>query len=91
VYLLARTGITGERADVPDIAPLVRMIRGACDLPVACGFGIAKPEHVRTITHAGGADAAIVGSALVRRMGDACGGDPIGAAERFTRELATGL
>jgi tryptophan synthase alpha subunit len=41
----------------------------------------------------GGADAAIVGSALVRRMGAAAaaGEDPVAAAGSFTRELATGL
>ena len=35
------------------------------------------------------ADAAIVGSALVRRMGQA--DDPVGAASRFAAELAEGL
>lgn len=91
VYLLARTGITGERQDTPDIGPLVRTIRAATDLPIACGFGISRAEHVRAITR--DADAAIVGSALVRRMDDAhrAGNDPVAAAGSFTAELATGL
>lgn len=89
VYLLARTGITGERQEAPQVAGLVRTIQDATDLPIACGFGISTPEHVRAVVREGGADAAIVGSALVRRMGQA--GDPIAEAERFIRELAGGL
>lgn len=91
VYLLARTGITGERQDTPDIGPLVRAIRAATDLPIACGFGISRADHVRAMTR--DADAAIVGSALVRRMDDArrAGKDPVAAAADFTTELASGV
>jgi tryptophan synthase alpha chain len=88
VYLLARAGLTGERADAPEIADRVARIRGVSDIPIACGFGISTPAHVRAVTEH--ADAAIVGSALVRRLGDS-GGDPAGVAGIFTRELATGL
>jgi tryptophan synthase alpha chain len=91
VYLLARTGITGEREDAPEVAGMVKMIREVTDLPIACGFGISKAEHVRAVVRDGGADAAIVGSALVRRMGSPAGKDPIAEAERFVRELAAGL
>lgn len=73
VYLLARTGITGESgvrapSDGPSLADRVRSLRAVTDLPIACGFGIASPDDVRAVVHAGGADAAIVGSALVRRL-----------------------
>lgn len=86
VYLLARAGITGEGAEVADVSGAVARLRGATQLPIACGFGISTAEHVRAVVKH--ADAAIVGSALVRRMG---GSDPVGEAERFTRELAAGL
>ncbi|MFK7960089.1 MAG: tryptophan synthase subunit alpha [Phycisphaerales bacterium] len=87
-YLLARAGITGERAEAPDIGPGVAGIRRlAPDLPIACGFGISQPEHVAAVTQK--ADAAIVGSALVRTMGDAA--DPVAAAERMTASLAAAL
>ena len=90
VYLLARTGITGEQETAPEIGPRLADIRSRSSLPVACGFGISRPEHVAAVTEGpGGADAAIVGSALVRRMRDAA--DPVAEAERFTAELATGL
>lgn len=93
VYLLARAGITGEGAAVPDIAPRVKVLRTITDLPIACGFGISTPEHVRQVVHEGGADAAIVGSALVRRIADAHakGEDPAVAAEACVRGLASGL
>jgi len=86
VYLLARAGITGEGAAVADVSGAVARLRSATQLPIACGFGISTAEHVRAVVKH--ADAAIVGSALVRRMR---GSDPVGEAERFTRELAAGL
>lgn len=91
VYLLARAGITGENQAVADVGPRVRKLREVTDLPIAVGFGVSTPAHVRQITQE--ADAAIVGSALVRRMSDAAGvgGDPAAAAGAFCRELVTGL
>ncbi len=97
IYLLARAGITGERADVPDISPTVAAIRRATNTPIACGFGISTPDHVHKITapppNGGGADAAIVGSALVRVIDEALakGTDPVEAARAKVAELAKGL
>lgn len=92
VYLLARLGITGTAGAAPDTTSIARgvaMLRDVTDLPIACGFGIGSPEQVRAVVSASGADAAIVGSALVTRMGQSS--DPAAEAERFTRELAAGL
>ena len=86
-YLVARTGITGESSGVPDIGPRVGAIREQSTIPVACGFGISDAEHVRAVVEH--ADAAIVGSALVRRMTDAS--DPVAAAREMVSELAKGL
>lgn len=93
VYLMARAGITGERDEAPQIGPAVASLRSAGGLPIACGFGVSSAAHVRAVVGAGGADAAIVGSALVRRMDEASrkGLDLAAWAEGFTRELATGL
>ena len=91
VYVLARAGITGAGAAV-DVAPLaarVAQLREATDLPLAVGFGISTPSQVRDVVHGAGADAAIVGSALVKRLG--AGADAAGVAESFVRELAGGL
>jgi tryptophan synthase alpha chain len=91
VYLLARAGITGERSDAPDVASRVAMLRHATSLPIACGFGISTAEHIAAVVEH--ADAAIVGSALVRRLTEAAksGRDPASAAEEFLTELSTGL
>lgn len=88
VYLLARAGITGETAAPPEIAARTADLRRSTALPIACGFGIGTAEQVRAVVRH--ADAAIVGSALVRRMG-APGIDPVQEAAGFTRELACGL
>ncbi|MHC5001828.1 MAG: tryptophan synthase subunit alpha [Planctomycetota bacterium] len=87
VYLLARAGLTGERGDLPPIAERVAAVRAVTDLPVAVGFGISRPEQVHAVTTY--ADAAIVGSALVRRLGEVQ--DPVDAGAALVRELVSGL
>ena len=61
--------------------------RALTDLPVACGFGIATADQVRAVVKH--ADAAIVGSALVKRMADPR--TAVADAARFVAELTTGL
>lgn len=87
VYLIARAGITGERDRAPEIADRVSALREVTDLPIACGFGISTAEHVRSVVT--DADAAIVGSALVRRLAEAT--DPARETEDFLAELSSGL
>ncbi len=96
VYLIARAGLTGEQSAAPDVQRRVQLLRQTVTLPIACGFGISTPEHVRAVVRpgeAGGADAAIVGSALVRRIEDALasGEDPIAEAHSFVSTLSCGL
>ena len=87
VYALARVGITGERSDAPDVAPLIARIRAATALPIAAGFGISTAAHVAAVT--AHADGAIVGSALVRRMREAiaAGRSPEDAAVELVTSL----
>lgn len=91
VYVLARAGLTGEQSDAPDVARMITRLRQMTALPLAVGFGISTPEHVREVVKH--ADAAIVGSAMVRRLDAAAkaGQDVPAAAEAFTHELAAGL
>jgi tryptophan synthase alpha chain len=64
LYAISRLGVTGARDQLADGAQeMVERIRRVSDLPVALGFGISKPEHVRDVGR--WADAAVVGSALV--------------------------
>jgi len=70
LYAISRLGVTGARDHVADGAQeMVERIRRVSDLPVALGFGISKPEHVREVGR--WADAAVVGSALVSVIADA--------------------
>jgi tryptophan synthase alpha chain len=65
VYLVSRTGVTGERDSLSNtVAPLVEAVRAVTDLPLAVGFGISKPEHVAELGRQ--VEAVVVGSAIVR-------------------------
>ena len=65
VYLVSRTGVTGERDSLSNaVAPLIESVRAVTDLPIAVGFGISKPEHVAEL--APKVDGVVVGSAIVR-------------------------
>lgn len=78
LYAVSRLGVTGAGARLSDAArPLVERIRAVCDMPVAVGFGVSSPEHVRQIGTF--ADAAVVGSALVSVIEDSNGRDDLPA------------
>jgi tryptophan synthase alpha chain len=67
VYCVTLKGVTGVRTELAGgLDELLRRVRRCTDLPVAAGFGISRPEHVRALR--GQADAAVVGSALVDRV-----------------------
>lgn len=86
LYAISVTGVTGTRQQLSaDAAALITRIRGVTDLPVAVGFGISNAEQARE-TWAQGADAVIVGSAIVKRI-EEFGVRAPGEAERFVREL----
>jgi len=74
VYYVSRAGVTGERGDLADtVRSSVARIRRHTQKPVAVGFGVSQPEQVAEV--GGYADAVVVGSAIVRRVGEA-GSDP---------------
>lgn len=65
LYGISRLGVTGVRDTVDDSArELAERVKLETRLPLALGFGISRPEHVRSIGQ--WADAAVVGSALVK-------------------------
>lgn len=67
IYYVSVAGVTGARNSLPtDLADHVRRLRTVTDKPVAVGFGISTPEHVRAVAEY--ADGAIVGSALVKKI-----------------------
>ncbi|MBE3099166.1 MAG: tryptophan synthase subunit alpha [Planctomycetes bacterium] len=70
LYAISRLGVTGARVSLHDGAgALVRRIRAHSHLPVALGFGISHPDHVREAGR--WADAAVVGSSLVSVIAEA--------------------
>lgn len=69
LYVVPLYGVTGARDRVAETArPLLERIRAvaAGRLPVAVGFGVSRPEHVRQLVPA--ADGIIVGSAIVAAL-----------------------
>jgi tryptophan synthase alpha chain len=83
VYAQASLGVTGLRASLAaGIQELVGRVRAHTDLPVCAGIGVSNAEQAASV--ASFADGAIVGTALVRRLGDA-GVDGVRA---LTAELA---
>ncbi len=67
IYIVSRTGVTGAQQDLSDaVLPTVSRVRNRSSLPVAVGFGISRPEHVRAVWKI--ADGAVVGSAIVAEM-----------------------
>lgn len=88
VYYVSRTGVTGVRAQLEEsVNDMVGRIRAHTSKPVAVGFGISTPEQAAEV--AGFADGVIVGSAIVRMVGE-LGAAP-GAVEKvagFVKSLA---
>ncbi|WP_417840690.1 tryptophan synthase subunit alpha [Terasakiella sp.] len=69
IYYVSITGVTGTASAVTsDVDAAVKRIRQHSDLPVAIGFGINTPDQAKTM--AGLSDAAVVGSAIVKRIAD---------------------
>jgi tryptophan synthase alpha chain len=93
IYYVSVAGITGERKTIPpDLAENVGWLRTQTDLPICIGFGIGTPEQVQALAPL--ADGLIVGSSLVRRIGDAARlprADLCNEIGRFVGTLAAAL
>jgi tryptophan synthase alpha chain len=70
VYVVSVAGVTGEREELPpELGDLVASVRSDADVPAAVGFGVATPAQAAAV--GGIADGVIVGSRLVRAVGQA--------------------
>jgi tryptophan synthase alpha chain len=90
LYCVSLVGVTGARTSLPPtVARLVREVTAVSPVPVAVGFGVSRPAHVRAIASAG-AGGVIVASALVDALGP--DGRDIAALAALVRSLraATG-
>jgi tryptophan synthase alpha chain len=85
LYAVSLTGVTGARAAVaPDLARFLSRIRRSTSKPVAVGFGISTPDHVRSVRRH--ADGIIVGSALINHLEKS-----VQSASRFVTSLQAAL
>ena len=87
LYAVSRTGVTGETQELStELRGFLRELRGHTNLPIAVGFGISRPEHVKAVWQE--ADGAIVGSAIVREIEQNIGrADLVERVATFTRWL----
>ncbi len=86
VYYVSITGITGAaNAVATDVGPEVDRIKSATDLPVIVGFGIKTPDAAQSIASV--ADGAVVGSAIVEKIG---AGEAAADVLAFVKSLADG-
>jgi tryptophan synthase alpha chain len=89
VYAISRVGITGTQTELAsDAEGLVERIRKFTKLPIALGFGVSTPEHVRAV--GGFADAAVVGSAIVALIEKTPAAEAPKAVGAFVRSLCGG-
>ena len=85
VYLISRLGVTGSGGHISRELPgTVAMLRSVTNLPICVGFGIATPDHARTVGQY--ADGVVVGSAIVKAADE----DPAKAL-LLVRSLRAGL
>jgi tryptophan synthase alpha chain len=92
LYYVSVAGVTGQSVGASEaIEAAARRLKAASGLPVAVGFGIRTPEKAAETARA--ADAVVVGSALVERIGAVVGdnagksGKVINSVLSLAREL----
>ena len=90
LYVISIYGITGERKgfDEYTIESIKRVKKVIADnLPLAVGFGISNPQHVRYMIDAG-ADGAIIGSAIIKKIKETENKDLLlNTLNRFAHEM----
>ncbi|MBL1175135.1 tryptophan synthase subunit alpha [Pantanalinema sp. GBBB05] len=91
IYLVSTTGVTGMRTQLEArVKDLLIELRTVTDKPIGVGFGISQPEHARQVME-WGADAAIVGSAVVKRLAEPPAAKALQEIESFCRSLKAAI
>ena len=87
LYAVSRTGVTGKQQELADeLKDFLQTLRTHSSTPIAVGFGISTPEHVRAVW--ANADAVIVGSAIVKCIEEHLGRpDQVERVAQFARWL----
>jgi tryptophan synthase alpha chain len=91
IYLVSVTGVTGMRTAVEGrVKDLLKEIRAVTDKPIGVGFGVSEPAQAKQIRE-WGADAVIVGSAVVKRLADGSPHHALETVKTFCQSLKTAI
>lgn len=91
IYLVSVTGVTGVRSQLENrVSDLLKQIRGVTEKPIGVGFGISEPAQARQVKE-WGADAAIVGSAFVKRLAQGTPEQGLWAIAQFCQSLKAAI
>lgn len=86
IYCVSVLGVTGSRENLSKrVQKIVKKVKTYTNLPVAVGFGISKPSHIKQISQF--ADAAVIGSALIDIISDSNKNDLIESVIAFISKL----
>lgn len=89
IYCVSSLGTTGVRKELgADIKGLVSAIKEKANVPVAVGFGIGRPDQTKKVAQV--ADGVIVGSAIVRLIGE-YGSQADEALAQYVREMKAAM
>jgi len=86
IYYVSVTGVTGVRPmQSESVRPVIDDLRHHTSLPIGVGFGISTPQQAAAVGEF--ADAAVVGSAIMRLVDTSRGGSTINEVGAFIRQL----
>jgi tryptophan synthase alpha chain len=87
IYVVSRLGVTGTdaRPSTEAMRAQIATLRGLTEKPLAVGFGVSRPEHVREAATL--ADGIIVGSALIDAYAGTRGDEATRRARAFVEPL----
>lgn len=84
VYVTSVLGTSGGKADVSRrVTETIRRVRSVLDVPLALDFGLQTPEQLEEIPEDARPDAVVLGSALIRHIGE--GKDVRDFLEKWTK------
>ncbi len=91
IYLVSVTGVTGVRSQLENrVSDLLKQIRGVTEKPIGVGFGISDAAQALQVKE-WGADAAIVGSAFVKRLAEGTPEQGLNAIAQFCQTLKAAI